>query len=286
MLKVKKIKEDSDELGSVDELEVEESTVLPVEQEIDLADLVKSNRRLARLSFYSMAFSLFVALCFSWIAGYYALALDTKISEQKSEFLRELDQRFLAYGVAADPKERIPKVLEIPATAPVLGDSSAPVTIVEYADFKCPYCGLYFEQVENRLMSEYVQQGKAKYVFANFAFLGKESKAGANAAKCAQEQGKFWEYHTKLFQSQLAKNRMEFTEKNLISLSAGLGLDAEAFSSCVKANKYAQDVEAETLAGRRSGVTGTPTIFINGQAIVGVQDYSAFKVAVDSALGQ
>lgn len=285
-LRIKRFKKTEPEGSGAD---VENSNLEPdqemaVREQPSIESLIASNRKLARLSFYGIAFSLFLALCFSWMAGYYALALDAKISEQKTEFIRELDQRFRSYGIIADPLDRLPKELEIPSTAPVFGDESAPVTIVEYADFKCPYCQVYYNQVEKRLFDEYVKTGKAKYIYANFAFLGDESKQAGNASKCAQEQGKFWEYHELLFESQAGEDRADLSESKLVSLGRMAGVEISKFTSCVKEGRYLSVVEEETLAGRRSGVTGTPTVFINGTMIVGAQDYTAFSSVVDSAL--
>ncbi len=287
-LRIKRFKKSEPEGSDVEannaNLETDQEEVVATQPSIE--DLLASNRKLARLSFYGIAFSLFLALCFSWMAGYYALALDAKISEQKTEFIRELDQRFRSYGITDNPTDRIPKELEIPATAAVMGDANSPVTVVEFADFQCPFCERYFTDVLEKLEKQYVDTGKVKYLYASFAFLGDESKQAANAAKCAGEQGKFWEYHNALYQNQKGENQGAFTKKTLLALGKNVGVETTSFTKCVEDGAYLQEVEAETLAGRRSGVTGTPTVFVNGVMIVGAQDYTVFADAIETALSK
>jgi protein-disulfide isomerase len=163
---------------------------------------------------------------------------------------------------------------------------SAKVSIVEFADFQCPFCDIFFREVEAKLVTKYVDTGLAKLTYMDFAFLGQESKDAANAAKCAQEQGKFWEYHDKLYSSQKGENKGTFKKANLLSFGKSLSLDMAKFTPCVTNDTYAFQVEDETSAGRRIGVTGTPTVIINGKMIVGAQDISVFEQAIDAALGQ
>lgn len=263
---------------------VEETQEISQEARL-MQDLIKSNRKLARLAFYGISFSIFVALFFSWLASYYALALDTRISEQQSDILLQMDQK-ISQATTGPAKDNKPKFvdLQVPTSAASKGNPDAKVSIVEFADFQCPFCDIFFREVETQLVAKYVDTGLAKLTYMDFAFLGQESKDAANAAKCAQEQGKFWEYHDKLYSSQKGENQGAFSKKNLLSFGRALGLEMASFTSCVQGDAYAQQVEDETLAGRRAGVTGTPTVFINGKMIVGAQDYTVFDATVEQAL--
>src|SRR3990167_3005650 len=89
----------------------------------------------------------------------------------------------------------------------VLGDQNAPVTIIEYGDYQCPFCGKFFKETEPTLRENYIKTGKVKFVYRDFAFLGQESLWAANAAQCAGEQGKFWEYHDYLYGNQNGENK-------------------------------------------------------------------------------
>ncbi|MBI5139539.1 thioredoxin domain-containing protein [Candidatus Nomurabacteria bacterium] len=86
--------------------------------------------------------------------------------------------------------------------APVLGNTEAKVAVVEFADFQCPYCGKYFKEIFPEIKKQYIDTGKIKFIYTNFAFLGEESINAARGAKCAQEQNKFWEYHDYLYKNQ------------------------------------------------------------------------------------
>ncbi len=167
--------------------------------------------------------------------------------------------------------------------SPFLGNKDAKVTIIEFADFRCPFCERFYKDAEKQIISNYVNTGKAKFVFKNYAFLGQESVWASEAAECANEQGKFWEYHDWLYNNQAAEsNLIYYSKANLIKYSSKVGLDLNQFSSCLNSDKYSTKVTAEFNEGKDAGVTGTPTIFINGQSVVGAQPFSVFKTIIDS----
>lgn len=168
--------------------------------------------------------------------------------------------------------------------SPVRGEATAPVTIVEYADFQCPSCGAFFRSVEPRLVQEYVRTGKAKLVFKNFAWIGEESRRAAEAAACAGAQGKFWEYHDALYSNQRGENHGAFAAANLKRFATQLGLDQAAFDACVDGRAYRAAVEADMNEVRSQGFTGTPTFLINGQRIVGAQAYGVFASTIEAKL--
>lgn len=169
---------------------------------------------------------------------------------------------------------------------PILGNPKAKVTIIEFADFRCPFCERFFTQTESQIIKNYVNTGKARFVFKHFAFLGQQSVWAAEASECAKEQGKFWEYHNWLYQNQASESDLTYYSKaNLIKYSGNIaGIDTAKFASCLNKGTYTKYVANELAQGQTAGVTGTPTTFVNGLAIVGAQPYEVFKSAIDGAL--
>jgi len=168
---------------------------------------------------------------------------------------------------------------------PVLGDPNAPVLVVEWSDYQCPFCKRLYDDVEKKIIEQYVDQGKVAFAYRDFAFLGSESNTASNAARCANEQGKFWEYHDVLWDQHPGSGHGDhLTPDKLKATALSLGLNAAQFNECVDSNKYAADVLADTNAGRAAGVTGTPSTFINGRVVNGAQPFSAFQQIIDDEL--
>lgn len=169
--------------------------------------------------------------------------------------------------------------------APTLGRADAPVTIVEYADFQCPSCAVFQLGAGAALMDEYVKTGKARFVFKQFPLLGDESFNAAYASLCAEAQGKFWQYHDALFEKQSqsgGENTGMFSMQNLILLAGNLGLNTDSFSACLNKQTY-KDVVAQDIAeGQAAGVTGTPTVFINGHEIAGSSPVAVYQQVIDN----
>jgi protein-disulfide isomerase len=154
----------------------------------------------------------------------------------------------------------------------ILGDTNAPAKIEVFEDFQCPACKQFTEAIEPLVLSELVETGKAYYVFHNYAFLDrntttKESRDAANASLCANEQGKFWEYHDVLFANWNGENEGNFNRARLISFSTVIDLDADDFAACVNEERHADEVQASFDRGALMGVSGTPTVFVNGGQI-------------------
>ncbi len=178
-----------------------------------------------------------------------------------------------------------PVKIDIGADDHILGNKDAKITIVEFADFRCPFCERFDQQSEAQLLKDYVNTGKARFVFRHFAFLGQQSTWVSEAAECASEQGKFWEYHNWLYRNQAPESDLNYYSKtNLVKYADKIGLDTAQFSSCINSDKYSKRVADNTAEGQKDGVSGTPTIFINGQKIVGAQPYANFQVVIDGLL--
>lgn len=174
---------------------------------------------------------------------------------------------------------RAPKVEVASDGEPALGADGAPVTIVEFSDFQCPYC----RQVQptlKRLMAEY--EGKVKLVFRDFPLrnIHPQAQKASEAAQCAAEQHKFWPYHDKLF----AATSLHMDD--LKKYAQELELHVEQFTACLDSNKHASGINADMQAGQNAGVNATPTFFVNGSVLSGAASYEHFKEVVDAALEQ
>jgi predicted DsbA family dithiol-disulfide isomerase len=158
------------------------------------------------------------------------------------------------------------------------GSADAPVTIVEFADYQCPYCG-NVEEVVLKVVAKY--QGKVRFGFRDFPLrqIHSDAERAAEASRCAGEQGKFWEYHDLLF-----ANQVRLEPNGLREYAQKTGLDVERFGACLASGKFAAQIESDIQSGLGAGVSSTPTFFVNGIAIVGAQPASAFENVIDSEL--
>lgn len=157
----------------------------------------------------------------------------------------------------------------IPTTGQTLGDPNAPVTVTEYADYQCPFCKQFATEQEANLFNDYVKTGKVKLVFHDFPFIGgnnndNDSFRAAEASRCALDQGKFWQYHDKLFEEQGQENSGAFTQDKLVGFAKDLGLNTDTFTQCMTSNKYEQAVAQSRDEAAKAGVTQTPSFGVNG----------------------
>ena len=172
----------------------------------------------------------------------------------------------------------------IKQTIHFMGDENAPITIIEFSDYQCPFCGQFAKNTQGALIEQYVKTGKVRFGYSHFAFLGQESLDAAVASECADEQNKFWEFHDLLFKSQSGENQGAFTQDNLIKLAEQVSLDKTTFSACLTSGKYLDRVQAQTQFAGSNGLTSTPSFLVNGYLIKGAQDISAFKQVIESLL--
>ena len=168
----------------------------------------------------------------------------------------------LAVSLLTQGDNTIERLEGIPVEGRTRGDPDAPVTIIEFADFQCPACGLFSQTTGNDIEEEYVATGLVRFEFRNMAFIGPESQAAAEAALCANEQGKFWEYHDKLFQRQEGENRGAFSDDRLRRFAEDLELDPDLFDTCLAGTENEQTVLDETDAAGDAGVESTPYFFV------------------------
>ena len=226
------------------------------------------------------------------VAGYY-LAVKNQIAQsfqeikpqlQKAIKLLKIQQARQDYADSLRGKTEIAVMLRPPRTevnfdpARVLGDPRAPVTIVAFSDFQCPYCSKAAETMR-LLVAKY--NGKVKVAFRDFPMrtIHPRAQAAAEAARCAGDQGKFWEFHDALFAEQ-----SKLDEKSLIATAQKLGLEGKLFQSCLSSGKSKVQVEEDVLDGTRAGVAGTPGFFINGAFVNGSQPQAEFEKLIDAEL--
>ena len=160
---------------------------------------------------------------------------------------------------------------------PEIGPGNAPITIVEFSDFNCPYCQRFAQTTFKTLMDSYPDQ--IRFVYRDFPITSQESFVAAQAAQCARDQGAYWPFHDALFSGQLQLGHAAYQQ-----YAQQLGLDADALIACVDSGKYADEVQQDAHDAAGLGVTGTPTFFINGIPLVGAQPMSEFKRVIDGEL--
>lgn len=174
-----------------------------------------------------------------------------------------------------------------------LGDANAPVTVIEYADYQCPFCQRFTLNVEPQLLADFVKTGKVKFEFRPMPILssleladkGNESVRAAEATMCAMDQGKFWDFHHVLFLKQDGENKGTFSDVNLISYATETGLDVPTFTTCLSTGKYQQAVIDSRTQGIADGVTSTPSFVINGtRVLLTTQGYDRLKQQIQAAV--
>jgi len=175
--------------------------------------------------------------------------------------------------------------------SPVYGNLSAPVTIVEFGDFQCAYCGRFAKQTEPTLNSTYFQTGKVNFVFKHFVTNGPDSFNAALASQCANDQGKFWNYYNKLYLNQGEENSGWVSVENLKKFATKIpGIDIQKFNSCLDSQKYKSLVESDTQFAFGSGYQATPTLIIensdgtNQEILMGAYPFPSLQVIIEKKL--
>jgi protein-disulfide isomerase len=227
------------------------------------------------------------------IEGYY-LAVRSQVNQPFAEIKPQIEkvlrliktqQARQDYGDALRAKAEVSVLLSPPKVevgydpARVKGDVKAPVTIVEFSDFQCPYCKKA-EAVLTGLLAKY--KGKLKLAYRDFPLrtLHPQAQLAAEAGRCAGEQGKFWEYHDALLMDQ-----SKLDETGLAKTAQALGLNEKSFQTCLTGGKFKAQIEQDVQDGTKAGVTGTPGFFINGEFVNGVQSEAEFEKIIERELG-
>jgi len=177
---------------------------------------------------------------------------------------------------------------------PFKGNPDAPVTVVEFSDFQCPFCSRFYDQTLPALEEKYINTGQVKLVYKDFPLdnLHPNARPSHIAAECADEQGKFWDYHDVLFENQAEWNKLSSDDlsSQLNQYAITLGLEAASFAACLTSQEIADEVNADYLQATSYGATGTPTFFIGNEKngfikLVGAQPFAVFQSVIDSQLG-
>ncbi len=159
---------------------------------------------------------------------------------------------------------------------PFLGAADAPVTIIEFGDFRCGFCRRFFDETLQPLLRDY--EGSVRFVYRDYPILGPDSVQSALAAGCAFDQGRFWEFHDRLYADQ------DLTETAFLRYAEELELDVERFTTCLRDAEHQDEIVEDYQAGVNVGVGGTPTFFINGRILVGAQPLSAFVALIEEEI--
>ncbi|WP_246119623.1 DsbA family protein [Aeromicrobium flavum] len=165
-----------------------------------------------------------------------------------------------------------------------LGDVDAPVVMIEYSEFQCPFCGKYSRETAPKLVEKYVDQGLLRIEFRDFPYLGDESDLAARAARAAAEQDSFWPFHERLFAEQPPPNSGRLDRERLSGIAKDLGLDTDRFLKDMDSDEVAAAIKRDRDEGMAIGVTGTPAFLINDRVLMGALPTEDFVETIDAAI--
>ena len=173
--------------------------------------------------------------------------------------------------------------------SPILGDPNAPITLVEFGDYQCHYCNVFFQSIEKDILKNYVDTGKVKIIFKDYNIIGEDSVIASQGAHCANDQGLFWEYHDILYSNWTGENNGWASSENLAIFAQQIGLNMNKWSECMKKGSHSQIILKSNDDARTLELTGTPAFFIiNSEGKVsklfGAQPFEVFKKIFDSQL--
>jgi protein-disulfide isomerase len=198
-----------------------------------------------------------------------------RMQEARTKYINELRSKTTVRLMLEPPRQKVATA----ANSPTRGPANAPVQIIEFSDFQCPFCyrvGPALQQVFDKY-GDRIHLVYREYPLPNHPHARGASEAGL----CANEQGKFWPFHDRLF-----ANQQKLSASDLKQHAADLGLDTRKFNACVDSHKFADQVETDISAGNDAGVNGTPAFFINGRALSGAQPFEEFKRIIDDELAK
>ena len=171
----------------------------------------------------------------------------------------------------------------------ILGNPNAPITLVEFGDYQCHYCNVFFESIEEDIIKNYVETGKVKMIFKDYNIIGPDSVRASQGAHCANEQGLFWEYHDILYTNWTGENNGWASGTNLANFAQEINLNMNKWTECMMEQKHSQTILNSNDDAKALGLTGTPAFFIinsNGDVtkLVGAQPFEVFKTTFDNML--
>ncbi|MDH5568637.1 MAG: DsbA family protein [Nitrosopumilus sp.] len=254
----------------------------------------KENVVVKKSTFNVLIISLIVIVGIAaFFAGSYVSNLNSnQISDQDlDDAIAKLELKILQNQLPT--KQPTPQVKISADNDPVIGNPDAPITIIEFSDFQCPFCARFHIQTLPLILEQYIEQGKVKLVFRDFPIQSIHPNAlpASIAAECANEQGKFKEMHDMLFDNQNQWNKQETSDALSLfsSYAIKIQLDQETFDSCLTSGKYIEEIRKDLDDGRNYGVSGTPGFFVGNERIgfvelKGAQPFDSFKKIIDAQL--
>ena len=173
--------------------------------------------------------------------------------------------------------------------SPVLGNPSAPVTLIEFGDYQCHFCNVFFHSTEGDILKNYVETGKVKIIFKDYNIIGPDSVSASYGAHCAKDQGAFWEYHDILYSNWTGENNGWASSENLGKFANEIGLDMDVWTQCMLDGTHSQTILASNEDAKSLGITGTPAFFVidsDGKTtkLFGAQPYDTFVKVFENAL--
>ena len=236
-----------------------------------------------------------VSLAVAFFAGsYISLKSDEITKSELNEAIAKLESKILKTQQASEQPSLQPISVSIDDD-PTRGDQDAPIIIVEFSDFQCPFCARFQIQTLPLILEQYIETGKVKFVYRDFPIQNSHPNAmpAAVASECAHEQDKYWEYHDALFENQAVWNKMEITSAITIfkKFATELNLSQEQFDSCLDSGKYIEEIKNDLKDGTNYEITGTPGFFIGNDSIGfvkldGAQPFVAFERIIDSQINK
>lgn len=192
---------------------------------------------------------------------------------------------YLAYQ-SGDTQEKITTQTLIQNGSPLMGNSNAKITILEWGDYQCTYCYKFHQSSKDVIIEEYVNTGKVNFVFRDFPLNGPNSVLAAQGSYCANDQGKYWEYHDETYNNWEGENTGWVTRDSLLQFAKTVNLDVNQFNKCMDDNKYRQKVLDNEKFGKNVGIDATPSFLVISDnkivKIVGNQPLSVFRQVLDT----
>lgn len=248
------------------------------------------NKKKYNLRFFGLIF--IIILLFGNISIWLRIFLGNRnnIQRQEAKTTNQIASTDNSYGE-----------LVITEDDPSMGSREAKVTIVIFSDFLCPYCAAYsgeskkmvdsMKKIDSlwqpalpNIITDYVKNDKVKIVWKDLPYHGEEALSAHAAARCANDQNKFWEYHNLLFAQNDSNNNEPFSKDNLKKLASKLDLIINEFNECLDGGKYDKMMQEAISYGKSTGINSTPTTYVNGKLIIGAAPYSQFKLLIEEEL--
>jgi protein-disulfide isomerase len=276
----------------------DEPTIDKSEESISESIKTEEKITIKKSTYKNMIKGVVVAIAIAAFFGGYAVGTldqgNNLTQESLEKMLTEIARSNANPQPAQAPQPNAPKIVKVSLDDdPVKGNPDAEVTIVEFSDFQCPFCSRFYDQTLPLIQKNYIDTGKIKFVYRDFPIdsLHPNARPAHVAAECADEQGKFWDYHDILFERVDEWQRLPMTSlgDKFVSFADELELEQSSFISCLESQTIAQEVQADYLDGGRYGVTGTPAFFVGTEKdgyilISGAQPFTSFQTTIDSLL--